>query len=169
MVAGGSCGQEQDGAEFMSVDKVLPTPERMAKGDLVEWRATGRAMNQMGHDRALSRGVINMSQWVVCNKLRLCYEVAISPVGGGIALYGERHDGGLVEDWLNSKATYTDWYRSILREMAHDELIVVRAIVCYDMSLRDAARHLGARRDRAKQCFYDGIDWLEGFFDNVKN
>lgn len=148
----------------MSNDIVLPTPERMAKGDLVGWKATGRSMNQMGHDYALARGVINTGQWVICNRMRLCYEAAIGDLKGHIMRYGVEPEGKDVQDWLNNRITMADNYRVILRLMPHEELIVTRAICCYDMSLRDAARHLGKRRDGARQYFYDGIVWLDKLF-----
>jgi hypothetical protein len=146
-------------------DVILPTPEREAKGDLVEWKFTGRSVSaRFQYDKLRDRGVINAEQWRYCDKMRRAWEAFKKPLDIKSMNYSSELRGASIEAIMVDHITQSDHYRTIVQQMPYKEQRVVVSVVCDDRPLRDTSRMIGRRYAATKDLFVDGVKWLGDYY-----
>lgn len=146
-------------------DTIPPTPERIAKGDLVAYKRTGRADSaRFSYDKMRDRGKIDGSQWSLCNHLRVAFDAFNSEHGVKICGYGSVQSGKSTEQYEVDRITLVDRYRHFLRACPADERRALSMIVCGNMSLKDGARCMGKRYENFCYYFESGLEWLDKHF-----
>lgn len=112
---------------------ILPTRERMTKGDLT--LNNGKIIGSGGQfmvDKLLERGVISHEQHRHCVTYRYCYEAFIHHLGVRAFDYGVIKSGGSVEQWQVDRISAKDRFVRLQHALEKDILAALSWVVLHD-------------------------------------
>lgn len=158
--------------------KCLPTPERLAKGDILtygraEWMpdvineaaTLPTAQARVTADRIKQlrdAGVIDDMEYHSCQRFRVYWHAATRHLGAAALDYAkERVDGGGFTDYNPERMTDADRYVRIAGSLSNGASWWLHLVVCHELSIAAALKQIGGASNTATSRFLASIDELD--------
>lgn len=119
-------------------DFIPPTPERIAKGDIIPTKRGGKSWCNLRIDYLHTRGVIDDEQHKACLKVRYWFDAFGRQLGAKISGYGKQSGSMSLQDNAALSIDNQSRYTSLMRELPPIDAAKFSAVVCHDDSLTQA-------------------------------
>lgn len=140
----------------------LPTPERMAQGDLVLNNGKIRgAGGQLMIDRLLERGILEPSGHRACVVYRYCFEAFIHHLGVRAFDYGAIRFGSS-EGWQIDRLSAKDQFVMFQRSLEPDNIAALSWVVLWDNPYTGLDKVLKCSRSSVRTRLNNAINQLKG-------
>lgn len=140
---------------------ILPTRERMAKGDLL--LNNGKIIGNGGKlmvDKLLDRGVISHEQHRHCVTYRYCFEAFVHHLGVRAFDYGAIRDAGSVEGWQVDRISAKDRFVRLQGILSPETIKTLSFVVLWDMPYTGLDKVLRCSRSSVRSRLLAAMDEL---------
>lgn len=140
---------------------IPPTPERMAKGDLLlnNGKIIGSSSRLM-IDKLMDRGIISHEQHRHCVTYRYCFEAFIHHLGVRAFDYGAIREGCSAEMWQVDRISAKDRFVRLQHELSRDTIAALSFVVLWDNPYTGLDKVLKCSRSSVRMRLINAIDEL---------